>query len=54
MGFINSSYANTYSAAVVALAYLIDPDIPKNDGAFRPLTLKSRKAPSFAPGPARR
>src|SRR5262245_53530111 len=39
-GFINSSYANTYSAAVVALAYLIDPEIPKNDGAFRPLKLK--------------
>ena len=28
-GFINSSYANTHSAAVVALAYLIDPEIPE-------------------------
>ena len=28
-GFINSSYANTYSAAVVALAYLIDPESPR-------------------------
>jgi N-methylhydantoinase B len=42
-GFINSSYANTYSAAVVALAYLIDPEIPKNDGAFRPLSLKLKE-----------
>ena len=40
-GFINSSYANTHSAVVVALAYLIDPDTPKNDGAFRPLKLIS-------------
>ena len=37
VGFINSSFANTHSAVVVALSYLIDPDIPKNDGAFRPL-----------------
>lgn len=42
-GFVNSSYANSYSACVVALAYLIDPDIPKNDGAFRPLTMKARE-----------
>ncbi len=42
-GFINSSLPNTYSACVVALAYLIDPDIPKNDGAFRPLSVKTRE-----------
>ncbi len=42
-GFVNSSYPNTYSACVVALAYLIDPDIPKNDGAFRPLSVKTRE-----------
>lgn len=42
-GFVNSSYPNSYSACVVALAYLIDPDIPKNDGAFRPLTMKVRE-----------
>jgi N-methylhydantoinase B len=35
--FINSSYPNMYSAVVVALSYLIDPDTPKNDGTFRPL-----------------
>jgi N-methylhydantoinase B len=43
IGFINSSYANTHSAVVVALSYLIDPDIPKNDGAFRPLTVKLKE-----------
>jgi N-methylhydantoinase B len=40
--FINSSYANTYSAVVVALSYLIDPDTPKNDGTFRPIRLIAR------------
>jgi N-methylhydantoinase B len=42
-GFVNSSYPNSYSACVVALAYLIDADIPKNDGAFRPLSMKVRE-----------
>jgi N-methylhydantoinase B len=37
--FINSSYPNMYSSVVVALSYLIDPDIPKNDGRFRPLEI---------------
>ena len=36
-GFINSAYPNTRSAVVVALSYLIDPETPKNDGAFRPI-----------------
>ena len=50
-GFINSSYANTYSAAVVALAYLIDPETPKNDGAFRPLSLKVKEGTVVCPRP---
>ncbi len=50
-GFINSSYANSFSAAVVALAYLIDPDIPKNDGAFRPLRLKLAQGTVVWPRP---
>ncbi|MBV9203252.1 MAG: hydantoinase B/oxoprolinase family protein [Alphaproteobacteria bacterium] len=37
--FVNSSYPNMYSSVVVALSYLIDPDTPKNDGTFRPLTI---------------
>jgi N-methylhydantoinase B len=40
--FINSSYPNTYSSVVVALSYLIDPDTPKNDGAFRPITVVAK------------
>jgi N-methylhydantoinase B len=40
--FVNSSYANMRSSVVVALAYLIDPDTPKNDGAFRPVTVRAK------------
>src|SRR5262249_41746303 len=35
--FVNSSYANMRAGVAAALAYLIDPDTPKNDGAFRPI-----------------
>jgi N-methylhydantoinase B len=41
--FINSSYPNMYSAVVVALSYLIDPHTPKNDGAFRPITVIAKE-----------
>ncbi len=37
IGFVNSSFPNMRSAVVVAIAYLIDPHTPKNDGAFRPI-----------------
>ncbi len=40
--FVNSSYANMRSAVVVALSYLIDPLTPKNDGAFRPITVVAK------------
>jgi N-methylhydantoinase B len=53
VGFINSSYANTRSAAVVALAYLIDPETPKNDGAFRPLSVITREGTIVHPRPGR-
>ncbi len=43
IGFINSSYANMRSAVAMALAYLIDPETPKNDGTFRPLTVVARE-----------
>ena len=43
VGFINSAYPNTRSAVVVALAYLIDPDTPKNDGAFRPVSVITKE-----------
>jgi N-methylhydantoinase B len=35
--FINSSYPNMRAGVAVALAYLIEPETPKNDGAFRPV-----------------
>jgi len=43
VGFINSSYANMRSAVAMALAYLIDPETPKNDGTFRPLDVVARE-----------
>jgi N-methylhydantoinase B len=41
--FMNSSHANMQSACVMAIAYLLDPDIPKNAGAFRPVSVKARE-----------
>ena len=41
--FMNSSHANMQSACVMAIAYLLDADIPKNAGAFRPITVKARE-----------
>ena len=43
LGFVNSSYPNMRSAVAMALAYLIDPDTPKNDGTFRPLDVIARE-----------
>jgi N-methylhydantoinase B len=40
--FLNSSHANMQSAVAMAFAYLIDPEIPKNEGAFRPLTVVAK------------
>lgn len=40
--FMNSSHANMQSACAMAFAYLIDSDIPKNDGSFRPLRVVAR------------
>ena len=41
--FVNSSFANMRSAVAQTLAYLIDPTIPKNAGAFRPLSVIAKK-----------
>jgi N-methylhydantoinase B len=41
-GFVNSSYPNTMSAVHMALAYLLDARIPKNEGTFRPVTVKAK------------
>jgi N-methylhydantoinase B len=41
--FVNSSHANMHAAVVMAFAYLIDPDIPKNSGALRPLKVVAKQ-----------
>jgi N-methylhydantoinase B len=38
-GFVNSSHANMQSAVAMAFAFLLDPDIAHNEGAFRPLSV---------------
>ena len=43
IGFVNSSYPNMRSAVAVALAYLIEPETPKNDGTFRPVEVIARE-----------
>ena len=42
-GFLNSSYANMRSAVAMAIAYLIDPETPKNHGSQRPITVKAKR-----------
>src|SRR5437588_2862668 len=41
--FVNSSHANMQAAVAMAFAYLIDPDIPKNAGALRPLNVIAKQ-----------
>jgi N-methylhydantoinase B len=51
IGFVNSSYPNTMSSVHMALAYLIDPRTPKNEGTFRPVTVKARQGTIVWPHP---
>jgi N-methylhydantoinase B len=51
VGFINSAYPNTMSAVFMALAYLLDPEIPKNDGTFRPVTVRAKQGTVVWPFP---
>ncbi|MEM7255641.1 MAG: hydantoinase B/oxoprolinase family protein [Pseudomonadota bacterium] len=41
--FINSSYANMRSGVAMAIAFLIDPETPKNEGTFRPIEVIARE-----------
>ena len=50
-GFINSSWPNTMSSVHMALAYLIDPRTPKNEGTFRPVTVKAKQGTIVWPYP---
>jgi N-methylhydantoinase B len=38
-GFINASLANTRAACLAALLLFLDPEIPRNHGFFRPLSI---------------
>ena len=51
IGFVNSSYPNTVSAVHMALAYLLDPRIPKNEGTFRPVEIKAKPGTIVWPNP---
>jgi N-methylhydantoinase B len=50
-GFVNSALPNTMSAVHMAIAYLIDADIPKNDGTFRPVTVLTEEGTIVHPRP---
>jgi len=50
-GFVNSSLPNTMSAVHMAIAYLVDADIPKNDGTFRPVTVLTEEGTIVHPRP---
>ncbi len=41
--FINSSFANMRSAVAIAIAYMLDPQVSKNDGMLRPVTVKAKE-----------
>ena len=43
VSFVNSSHANMQSAVTMAFAFLLDPDIAKNEGAFRPLKVIAKE-----------
>ena len=41
--FVNSSHANMRSAVAMAIAYMLDPEVAKNDGMLRPVTVKAKE-----------
>ena len=49
--FLNSAVANTRSAVLVALALLLDSDIPKNEGVARPVTILTEPGTIVHPHP---
>jgi N-methylhydantoinase B len=50
-GFKNSGIVNTTSAAFVALTSFFDPDLPRNGGAFRAITLIAPEGSVVNPTP---
>ncbi|MEQ8814430.1 MAG: hydantoinase B/oxoprolinase family protein [Thalassobaculum sp.] len=49
--FVNSSVANTRSAVIIALSFLLDAGIAKNEGLVRPLTILTRRGSIVDPEP---
>lgn len=49
--FVNSPAANTRSAVIIALSFLLDAGIAKNEGLVRPLTILTREGTIVAPRP---
>jgi N-methylhydantoinase B len=43
LGIVNSSYPNMFSAVCMAFAYLLDPEVAKNEGAFRAVKVIARE-----------
>ncbi len=41
--FVNSAWANMRSAVAIALAYLLDPEVAKNDGFMRPVEIVAKR-----------
>lgn len=42
-GFVNSSFANMMASVRMAIAFLLGPDTPRNDGAFRVVNVIARE-----------
>jgi N-methylhydantoinase B len=49
--FKNSSLANTYASVYLAMATLVDPFMPKNQGMFRPVTIVAPRGTVVNPEP---
>ena len=50
-GFKNSSLANTYSAVYMGLASFFEPDLPRNEGTFRNVTIVAPEGSVVNPRP---
>ena len=47
--FLNSSRPNTASAVRMAIAFLLDPEVAKNDGCFRPIEIIAKEGTIVLP-----
>jgi N-methylhydantoinase B len=50
-GFKNSSLANTHAAVYVGIASFFDPDLPRNEGTFRPVKVIAPLGSTVNPRP---